>query len=302
MEKIANPYFITLSAADMERIFRSPKNRYIEDIYGNVKSVSVEDVNERFIYKPQVDTKRGIAAAAAANMYNAANIKTPQIHFMYDKLNNNVCSIQQDVYTIKNIEAVLAYNVKDYAVLNKHFYGNYKWEIFYNTDLISELLRFMTPNCIRQLQNLFLADELRTDTDRHCKNYFLYKSKNSKLYEGVIAIDLENMAIYQYCGSGKKDFEGFLFYNYSSATPQQTCDNACYINRMHHIRELLQDGALAPSNIASLKKILEYNYPNDIKKLCKQQGIHGKAKNAIVTPIERLWEYNRATLGKDLML
>lgn len=45
-----------------------------------------------------------------------------------------------------------------------------------------------------------------------------------------------------------------------------------------------------------------YDFAKEIKKICKEIHLYrGEMKN-VKDPIERLWEYNRKTIGKDLGL
>ena len=160
----------------------------------------------------------------------------------------------------------------------------------------------MTEDCLEQLKNMFLADELRTDIDRHSKNYFFYKNKDSEKYEGVIVIDLDQMVIFNYSGLGKTYFEEFLLSPYESEIPHLKLDNVCYKQRVRDMREIVQDGVLSNDNIEMLRKLLSYDFGAEMDRTCKEQGLRFKRKNMIVEPVKRLWEYNNETIGKDLGL
>ena len=129
---------------------------------------------------------------------------------------------------------------------------------------------------------------------------FFYKTKDSDKYEGVIGIDLDLMQIYNYCGSKKEDFTNFLVYPYQTATPHQSYDNVCYKQRITDMRQLAQDGVLSASNINVITSALEYDFPKEVKSACKDCKLGFGERNDVVRPVERLWEYNRETLGKDL--
>ena len=294
-----NKYFRKLTAKEVANIFARNQNYTLDKINNAVSSLSINGLDQKFIHKKS-EHNRTIAAAASANMYKIANIITPEIHLLEPSDKYFSFSIQQDVGSIDGIDSTLGVNCPELAAISNAVFGHYKWEIFYNSDLSRAFLQFMTPSCLDQFKNLFLADELRTDNDRHNKNYFLYKTSNSAKYEGVIAIDLENLVIFNFCGQSKDDFDSFLYSNYISSTPQSTFDSKCYKQRIEDINELIQDGVLSKSNIETLKAILQYNFPAEINKLCKQSHIRGAAKNKIVTPISRLWEYNQNTVGKEL--
>lgn len=254
-----------------------------------------------YFMKKNYDTQ-SIASAAVAKMYQQSGILTPQIYFIKEKHKNPAITIQQDATTINNIVSVLANDVVEYSIIDNQVFGKNKWDIFYDEELSQAFLTFMTPYCFESLQNLNLNDEIRTDNDRHRKNYLLYKSPDSKKYEGVIAIDLDNMKIYHYYENYNQDFKNFLYIPYSSETPQGNNDYLCYLQRNRNIRELIQDGVLRKNNIESLKKSLSFDLPKEINKNCKENNIRGKNKKNIVEPIKKLWEYNNKTIGKDLGL
>ena len=172
--------------------------------------------------------------------------------------------------------------------------------IFKNEKLKSSLLSFMTNDCLEQLQNVYLVDELRTDTDRRYKNFYLWKNPDSEKYEGVIAIDLDEMIILNHCCAGWYDFKNFISFDYSSTTVRQKQDNRCYKYRMDDLRELIQSGYLSDNNIDVLKKALNYDFPKEMEKLCNKRLMQGKQKKLFLDPIKQLWEYNNQTVGKEL--
>lgn len=266
----------------------------------NVQKVTINS-NQAYFLK-QTDIAQGLAAAAAATMYQNIGIATPPVQIVDDINNLNIQTLQPSVENISDFETILAAQDLEYVNLKKEFFGKFKWHIFYDKNLTNYLLKFMTPACLEELKNMFLLDEIRTDIDRHPKNYFFYKNKNSQKYEGIIVIDLEQMVIYNYCLSSKDDFSNFLLYPYESATPQQVTDYKCYKDRVVELQELIQSGKLSEENINILKAALSYDYPKELKHLCKSQKLSRREKNNIVSPIERLWEYNNQTIGKELEL
>ncbi len=263
------------------------------------------DITSKFILKTS-ETPRALAGIASSKMYKHIGISTPEISQIksYEHFNYNITNtIQPNVTQIPDIKVVLSNDNIDYIKISYKFWGNYKWEIFYNNDLKLQLLNIITEQCLTQLQNIFLIDELRTDCDRHTKNYFLYKSKTSKKYDGIIVIDLEQMVIYDYCDSSKDSFNNFLYVSYPSATPQNTEDFANYIQRINNLRELIQDGVLSNNNLQALKDALNYDLPKQTKLECKERKLHNKKlSKSTIDPISRLWKYNSSTIGKDLGL
>lgn len=253
-------------------------------------------------YVKNNNNQQGIASIASCKMYNGIGIDTPSLQLLKGQNDKYTKTIEQDVAAIKGLVVTLASSDVEYTKIETKPFGKFKWELFYNEELEWQLLRFMTPSCLESLKNVFLADELRTDVDRRLANYFFYRTKGSKKQEGIITIDLEQMVIYRYCGTKKDDFVNFLYYPYQSATPQQVSDELCYMQRIRNIRTLIEDGVLSSSNIETLKNVIEYNFPQEFRALCKERKIWGSEKNKLVTPIERLWEYNHKTIGKDLGL
>ena len=256
--------------------------------------------NGKSYFVKQADNQKAVASVASSRLCAAAGILTPPVFILKNK--NRISTLQSNVEEIDGIETILAQDDIEYTKIQKKLFGKFKWQMFYDEELIFELLKFMTPDCLTQFQNMFLVDELRTDVDRHTKNYFFYKTADSKKYQGVIAIDLELMAIYNYCGDKKDDFINFLAYPYQTALPHQLYDKVSYLQRVSDLRQLLQEGVLSQANIKALIDALEYDFAKDFKNTCKKNGVKRKERNQIVSPIERLWEYNQKTIGKDLGL
>ena len=267
---------------------------------GKVQRVYFDEKGTYFVKRAM--NKQCVPAIASSRMYNAAGIATPPLFMLKSKEKKYTKTIEQEVTSINNLIYELAGSNIEFAKIETRAFGKHKWALFYDEDLVITMLKFMEYDCLEGLKDLFLADELRTDVDRHLKNYFFYRSPESKKYQGVVAIDLEQMAIYKYCGTSKSDFESFLYYPYQSATPQIVSDELSYLDRVRNIRELIDDGVLSLRNIQTLKNIISYDFPNEVKKVAKERGLHGLEKRCLVTPIERLWDYNRKTIGKDLGL
>ena len=43
-----------------------------------------------------------------------------------------------------------------------------------------------------------------------------------------------------------------------------------------------------------------FDFSKEIKIACKDSKLSYGEKNEIVSPVERLWDYNRKTIGRDL--
>ena len=261
-----------------------------------------EITNGKTCFVKTVDTKTGVSSIASSKLYEKVGILTPPVSFIAKKDRYSIQTIQPNVEDINTVKTILANNDIEYRKIQTRAFGKYKWRLFYDKSLIDTLLKFMTPSCLTALQNMFLVDELRTDGDKHLKNYFFYKSKDSDKYEGIIAIDLDLMQIYNYCGSKKDDFDNFLVFPYQTATPHQSYDNVCYKQRIMDMCQLAEDAVLSKENISAITSALEFDFPKEIKATCKDSRLSFRERSEIVGPIERLWEYNRKTIGKDLGL
>ena len=279
-----------LNINDVLKLVRKKSNCVTQYAFANGKTGFVK----------KVDIKTGIASIASSRLYEKIGILTPPVYFVAKKDKYTIQTIQPNVEDLDGVSTILANNDLEYAKIQTRAFGTYKWQIFYDEWLISTLLKFMTPDCLTALQNMFLVDELRTDGDKHLKNYFFYKTKGSDKYEGVVGIDLDLMQIYNYCGSKKEDFANFLVYPYTTATPHQSCDYVCYKQRISDMRQLAQDNVLSASNINAITNALQQDFPKEIKNACKDSKLRFGERAEIVKPVERLWEYNRETIGKDL--
>ena len=76
--------------------------------------------------------------------------------------------------------------------------------------------------------------------------------------------------------------------------------NVCYKQRITDMRQLAQDGVLSTENVNAITGALEYDFPKEMKSACKDSRLGFGERNEIVKPVERLWEYNRQTIGRDL--
>ena len=141
-------------------------------------------------YVKNAANKQIIGAVASSRMYNEIGIKTPKLFLLKGAKNGYTRTIEKEVKSINGLMYTLANSDVEFAKIETTAFGKYKWELFYDSRLIFAMLKVMTPECLEGLKDLFLVDELRTDVDRHLKNYFFYKKPDSDKYEGVVAIDL----------------------------------------------------------------------------------------------------------------
>jgi hypothetical protein len=125
----------------------------------------------------------------------------------------------------------------------------------------------MTPECLEQLINAFIATELLADADMNLGNYLLIKKQGAKLYEGICPIDLEQSEILfmdqDNCSKG--DIDRLLHQPYPSITPTNTRDKMSYTQRMQEIRRLVEEGLLTKSNKDTIRAVLSCNLPQIAK-------------------------------------
>lgn len=281
--------------------FTKGNNVVVKSFTDSMQKVSVDFEPTEYFMK-STSTDAAFASVASSQMYNNIGINTPPIFMLDDFDAYSAHTLQQDVHDFKDALVTLASTDLEYAKIEKKFFSKFKWQMFYDATLIQEFLKYMTPDCLEQLQNAFLVDEMRTDIDRLTKNYFFYKSPDSDKYEGIIVIDLDLMVIFNYGATSKDEFDAFILYPYQSATPQQVNDELCFKQRVDDIRELMHDGVLSSGNVNAIKSALSYDLSKSIKTAMKGKIINPRIKNKIITPVDRLWEYNRKTIGKDLGL
>ena len=247
----------------------------------------------------------------ASKMYNDLGIVTPPVSVVLtedqkfleklkNRFNPNIATMSQDIKSIDGFFVDLAQHFHKVRSDRFETYPNYKWEVLYNSDLKKLFLSFMTPECLEELVNVFLLDELRTDVDRHTANYFLVKGFNSDRYEYVVPFEFEHVELLLKGDiSGKDNFSGFLGTPYESTLPHsKRHDNLSYKRRIEEIIELVNDGVLSQNSINLIKSALGYDFP----KLIKETNDKYKAKNGKkhYEAVSRLWEYNNEKLGKEL--
>ena len=271
--------------------------------YRYVKKIMLDD--GKIYYTKGQEDKYAIGSAASSLLYRDIGIDTPPIQIIKSKTDrkNEHTIIQPDVTQSPGIEAILARHDVEYKKIFLDFtIDNFKWRIFYDYGIREKFLEFMTPHCLEKLINIYLAAELRTDIDPTLNNYFLYRTPESILYEGIIAIDLAQMKIMQHLPSTRGEFINFRVTPYSSVGITQKEDYLSFVSRINDLRELLDEGLLSPYNLEMMIKLLRQNYPEYIKTLCKQHKIPRKLANKLYSSSAYLWEYTQDQFKDDLNL
>ena len=159
----------------------------------------------------------------------------------------------------------------------------------------------MTEECYNNFLNVIIADELRTDSDRHSSNYFLVKNPESHQYHDIIPIDFDLCQIMLTNINTQEDFLRFINENaYTAATPTGASDNPLtYARRIENIRNLLQSGKIPSKQVEFMKKYLSTKLSAEIRNIETPTHLH-KTQSFTYDTFSRLEDYNVSTLGRDL--
>ena len=311
MDKKVQEYFVDLESRSVDK-----ENNIILLSSKSVKRKRQKDHSNYYIidnipvFIKGEDIPQILLSSATSKMYNEIGIATPLIcpvKIGRDERNILLALASQDVKPLQELdyEVVKADQTeffKNYCWRNRNHNIASAWDILDNPKKIEMLQKFMTKECFDQFVSLLLADELRTDNDRHWDNFFFYKKKGAEKFEGIIPIDLENIQYLNYHDkSSKRAFNRFLTNHlYSSYTfEEHLTHKQPYSERMALLRKVISDGKLNSSHIDTIRKELEYELPDAIKALGNKYNFKKKSKH----PYEmtaRLWDYNRNTIGRDL--
>lgn len=304
MNKKVFNYFVDL---DKQNLIRDAHGVIIENSSGIKKFGKKEPQilfigNNVFFSKVTGDIDDNLQSIVASDLYNQVGILNPPIYLSKDnKMTIPVKQITQDIRLPQFYDCRHPGNSDYYDFLRlKMPFNQAKWKVLYDRFLKDYFLSFMTDECFDEFINMFLLDELRSETDRHVFNYFLYKNKKSYKYEGIIALDFDLVEILTEDCLKADAFKEFLKRKYSSVAPatNEVYDN--YSNSINRIKKLITLDKLNKNNIATLKKGLKYDFPNNIKHVGKKHNLSDNEINRIYTPYAYLWDYNRKEIGKEL--
>lgn len=272
------------------------------NVYG-IRSYEVIIDGTRYFAK-DLSEIRSIAEIASSQMYNDIGVTTPPVSTVELPpkglfKNGDTILINQDLRSIRGLEFVSAmdfFKKKDVTdFLYKNIQNRDKWAPLYNDNTRIFFEKFMSRECYDDLIALMLVDELRSERDRHCGNYFFYKNKGGDKFQGVVPIDNEMMAVADY-----ERFEDMLYIPYSSPTLLGLkSDNKDYAARVRDIKEIIQDGALSPSQINLIRKEINYDLPKVVKEVGSKSAFKRDRKSTydLIAP---LWEYNNKELDREL--
>ena len=281
-----------------------------------IQTVQKFNIDHTPYYLKDWDRLSSIQTIAASKMYNNIGIPTPPVYLMSIENGQGIHRkeslklVAQDILSIngKDIQIKEASQVVmpiiEKTMLRNHAGAQDKWFVLKNPRWIEIFLSVMTPDCLKQIFDMYLADEIRTDNDRHPGNYFLYRSKDSQdgKYEGVIAIDLDNVIVFKHKPlTSDKNMQYFLSSKYPSWSPHKTITSASYLERIATIKGLLHKNGLFKQNIETLRKVLSYDFPQTIKDISDNSDLKQYQSEAYES-YSKLWDYSRKELGTELGL
>ena len=155
-------------------------------------------------------------------------------------------------------------------------------------DFKQMLLEIMTPECLDELNLLIMETNVSGLDDVNSENLFFYKlDRNSEKFDGVIILDNE-FTIFE---NGDVSHNILLSDVNDKARFKELCEDIitkertswspfCFLNNSHKdrikiINDLIYDGKLSSSQIAGIKKLLEFDYDKEMINVCKTyQGIY----------------------------
>lgn len=308
MRKAVQAYFADLHSTQLniqDNIIQQDEqfSKKADTYTSNVKVTTLNGV--RYYLKDFSNGKSSIQSIATSKMYNDVGISTPEL-YLFKPIKGKVTLLSQDVMSLDRLfDITIAMDCPDVRSrrhkFGERFHNYYKWQVLIDPQAQSLLREYMTEDCCNQLINLFLADELRTDSDRHHGNYFLYKTPNAKKFEGIIPIDFDLVQILNHKIKSQDDFMRFIKDKmYCSFTPTSITDNyATYYTRMEDLRDLLDAGDLKEPQIEFLRKVISYDFPKTIIETTTNPTLMPHV-NGAYDAYSRLWGYNFGTLGRDL--
>ena len=174
------------------------------------------------------------------------------------------------------------------------------WRVFKDSDIRAKLLQLMTEECFNKLIDLYLLDNLTSQGDRHGKNLFFVKNKDSGLWEDVIAIDNEilNLNSFSLTTRDPKDvFQTFLKTRGFAYFPSNCQTILTHEERIRCLNDLIASGDLSRERVDFLKKALDYDITTRHGELSKEYKFpHRELVLKHREMLARLWDYNRDNL------
>ena len=261
--------------------------------------------NKTIFYTKDIDNL-GVAlqSIATSRLYSKLGINTPEIYLSKSR-QGKLKTLSQDVSSLDGLISQIAMQCpevrKKRHAYGEFFYNFFKWQVFLDPSTQRKMKEYMTDECYNKLLNIIIADELRTDSDRHACNYFLVKHPETSKYHDIIPIDFDLCQIILAKVKTEKDFQSFISEKvYTSATPTGASDNLLtYSKRIEDLRNLLQAGNIPEEQINFIRTYLNTRLSDEIQNIeTPSQLQYCKASTHDTFAI--LEEYNLKTLGHDL--
>lgn len=247
---------------------------------------------------------RTIGDVASAKMYGEIGFVTPPLYTLKgkDRFGNEDCFvISQNIRSIGGYDFIAE---EDLMLSEIGEFPNVKGNDFaplYDESIRDRLLEFMTEECLDERMGLGLNDTVRTEMDRHGENVYYYKKSGAEKQEGVVPIDHEFMRILYRGKPNMDELKTILSSPYMSYTFIGVDRETSYADRVAEILDLIHSGRVKDKQILQLKKALRFDLPKAMKEVAKNPFLKPYADSPI-EQTERLWEYNRNTIGKELGL
>lgn len=245
---------------------------------------------------------RTIGDVASAKMYGEIGFVTPPLYTLKETDNRGVedCFvISQDIKTIGGYDFIAEEDLMLSEVGVFPTVGGNDFAPLYDESVKDRLLEFMTEECLDERMGLGLNDTIRTEIDRHGENVYYYKKRGAERYEGIVPIDHEFMRILYSGVSGRDELKTILNSPYMSYTFIGIDRKTSYMDRVTEILDLIHSGKIKEKQILQLKNALNYDFPKTMKEVANNPFLKPYADKPI-EQTERLWEYNRNTIGKEL--
>ena len=269
-----------------------------------VRDVALYKIDGVLYFGKPFDNEFSIQGITASKMYNDLGITNPPVSLMRLTSGKNIkklITLSQDVQSIPMYYATLASKIlRPLIGNNSKRIAQDKWsDLLSNNEIRDKLLSVMTRECLSQIIDLYLLGELRSDIDTYMDQYFLIKLPNEDKYSQAIPIDLDNAELMHCPPTNQDKFSQFLNRTYASYTLIEQEDYASYEERIETLRDLLFEGKLPSRNIKTLRKGVNYNLPEEIKKTCKKNNLDAFI-NTTYTPYAMAWDYLQEGLARDL--
>jgi len=310
MKKQVFDYFVNLDKIDAERegnaiIFDADKRKQTET--QSTRRIKSYDIFGVPCYMKGWKGDNSVFSVATSQMLNDLGIINPPENVFKLKgrkiWTGNFALGSQDAFSAQEIEVISASKSERFkSIMDDFFNGEYKWDILTNRSLRFRLLTIMTEDCLDDLRNMYILDELRTECDRHLGNFFFYRTPGAKKFEGIMPIDHEAGLI---CTVGRNGFINLQHFPYVTITPSRLIDNKTYRERIDDLKDIIQEGFCEHNQIEFLKRALSYDFPEAIKNVYKKYNVTTTAQNPherLYDAISTLWEYNHTQLSDELEL